>query len=113
MLVEKSSPSQPLFSCLQRRVGSQTFDTWFRPLRITSSRNERVVRIAAPSAVVKDWILTHYSNALRDSLAESKLDQYKVEWILASRQCAAVRQSPLTSPSSPLASSAERRPPHS
>ncbi|PYS22879.1 MAG: chromosomal replication initiator protein DnaA [Acidobacteria bacterium] len=113
MLVEKSFPSQPLFSCLQRRVGSQTFDTWFRPLRITSSRNERVVRIAAPSAVVKDWILTHYSDALRDSLAESKLDQYKVEWILASRQGAAVRQSPLNSSSSPHERSTESRLPNS
>src|SRR5437868_1669737 len=113
MLVEKSSLSQPLFSCLQRRVGSQTIDTWFRQLRITSSRNERVVRIAAPSAVVKDWILAHYSDALRDSLAESKLDQYKVEWILASRQGAAVRQSPLNSSSIPHERSTESRFPNS
>ncbi len=85
MLVEHSSPSQPLFSCLQRRVGSQTFDTWFRPLRISSSRGEQVVRITAPNAVVKDWILKHYAEALRDSLAESQLGQYKIEWTLSSR----------------------------
>jgi len=110
MLVEQSSPSQPIFSCLQRRVGSQTFDTWFKPLKITSSRNERVVRIAAPSAVVKEWILTHYGDALRDSLAESHLGQYKVEWILSSRQSSAGLQSALSSSTDDL--SIERRLPN-
>src|SRR6266571_4098211 len=84
MLVEHSSPSQPLFSRLQRRVGTQTFDTWFRPLTIITSSGERVVRITAPNAVVRDWILTHYSDALQDSLAESQLGQYKIEWTLSS-----------------------------
>ncbi len=84
MLVEHSSPSQPLFSRLQRRVGPQTFDTWFRPLRIITSSGERLVRITAPNAVVRDWILTHYSDALQDSLAESQLGQYKIEWTLSS-----------------------------
>ncbi len=85
MLVENSSPSTPLISCLQRRVGSQTFDTWFRPLRITSSRTDLVVKITAPNAVVKEWILSHYNEALLDSLAESQLGQYRVEWTLLSR----------------------------
>jgi len=84
MLVENSSPGPALVSCLQRRVGSQTFDTWFRPLRITSSKADRVVRIAAPNAVVKDWILSHYNEALQDSLAESQFSQYRVEWTLLS-----------------------------
>jgi len=110
MLVEQSSPSQPIFSCLQRRVGSQTFDTWFKPLKITSSRNERVVRIAAPSAVVKEWILTHYSDALRDSLAESHLGQYKVEWVLSPRQSGDGPQLALSSSTDGL--SIERRLPN-
>jgi len=53
-------------------------------LRIITSSGERLVRITAPNAVVRDWILTHYSDALQDSLAESQLGQYKIEWTLSS-----------------------------
>jgi chromosomal replication initiator protein len=67
-----------------------------------------VIRIAAPSAVVRDWILAHYGDALRDSLAESQLGQYKVEWILSSRQATAVQQSPLDPSPTPQDLSTER-----
>ena len=107
MLVEHSSPSQPLFSRLQRRVGPQTFDTWFRPLRIITSSGERLVRITAPNAVVRDWILTHYSDALQDSLAESQLGQYKIEWTLSSCHSEAFEG---TSPRQPLSYSEESVP---
>lgn len=83
MLLEHASPDVTLLSSLQRRLGAQTFETWFRPLTFTSSSKDRVLRIAAPSAVVKDWILAHYQAALRDSLIETELDQYQVEWSLS------------------------------
>ena len=109
MLVENSSPSPALVSCLQRRVGNQTFDTWFRPLRITSSKADRVVRIAAPNAVVKDWILSHYNEALRDSLAESQLSQYKIEWTLWSPASATAVEEMIRQPSARGGTSTESR----
>ena len=78
------SPNQPFFLSLERRVGRQTFETWFRPLSVKSSPSEQVVTIVAPSAVVKDWIVTHYSGAIQDSLTEARLDQYRVQWSILS-----------------------------
>lgn len=75
-------PYQLLFSSLERRVGRQALDTWFRPLQFNASSNEEVLRISAPNVVVKDWVLKHYSAALTESLADAQLDRYRVEWRL-------------------------------
>lgn len=77
-----TTPHQLLFSSLERRLGRQACETWFRPLEFTASSNDRVLHIAAPNAVVKDWVITHYQRALTESLAEVKLDRYEVQWSL-------------------------------
>lgn len=77
-----NTPPHPLFfSSLERRVGRQALETWFRPLEFTAS-NDDVLRIVAPNVVVKDWVIAHYAKALTESLAEVKLDRYRVEWCL-------------------------------
>jgi chromosomal replication initiator protein len=73
---------QTLLASVERRLGKQTCDTWFRPLAVASSASDQVVRISAPNAVVRDWIVSHYTNVLRDSLQEIALGQYRVEWSL-------------------------------
>src|SRR5712671_2303345 len=73
-----------LFASLERRLPKQTFETWFRPLRVRSSSADRVLTFAAPNAVVKDWILAHYADVIRDCLGESAVNEYKVEWTLPS-----------------------------
>src|SRR3989440_12498123 len=83
MLHGQDSISQPLFLSLERKLGQQAFDTWFRPLKVTKSPTERVVQIAAPNAVVRDWIIAHYADVLKDSLGEHQLGQYRIEWSLA------------------------------
>jgi chromosomal replication initiator protein len=70
---------QPFFHAIQRRLSQQAFETWFRPLQLQRSQN-RVLQIAAPNDVVRDWILSKYSDALTQSLTESKLDSLRVEW---------------------------------
>jgi chromosomal replication initiator protein len=82
MLQSQDSISQPLFLSLERKLGQQAFDTWFRPLRVTKSPTDRVVQISAPNAVVRDWIIAHYADVLKDSLGEQELGQYRVEWSL-------------------------------
>ena len=83
MLHGQNSISQPLFLSLERKLGQQAFDTWFRPLKVTKSPTERVVQISAPNAVVRDWIIEHYADVLKDSLGEHQLGQYRIEWSLA------------------------------
>src|SRR5437879_10229997 len=84
--------SRILFASLERRLPKQTFETWFRPLTVRSSSSERVLTLAAPNAVVKDWIVAHYADVIRDCLGESALDDYKVEWTLPSQTKEAARQ---------------------
>jgi chromosomal replication initiator protein len=78
-----TTPHQLLFSSLERRLGRQACETWFRPLEFTTSSRDQILHIAAPNAVVKDWVTSHYQSALTESLAEVKLDRYKVQWSLA------------------------------
>lgn len=77
-----TAPHQLLFSSLERRLGAQTFDTWFRSLHFATSSQEKVLHIAAPSAVVKEWVTSHYSEAITKSLEELELGQYRVQWSL-------------------------------
>src|SRR5215475_6984234 len=81
--MQNSAPQQLLFSSLERRLGKQACETWFRPLQFTTSSRDQVLHIFAPNAVVKDWVIAHYESALAESLAELKLDRYKVQWSLA------------------------------
>jgi len=79
-----TTPHQLLFSSLERRLGRQACETWFRPLEFTTSSQDQVLHISAPNAVVKDWVIDHYESALTESLAEVKLNRYRVEWSLSS-----------------------------
>jgi chromosomal replication initiator protein len=76
----EDSTAQPFFAALERRLSKQAFETWFRPLRVTRSEAEDVLRISVPNTAVRDWILSQYSNALNDSLFELKLEGYRIEW---------------------------------
>jgi len=78
-----TTPHQLLFSSLERRLGRQACETWFRPLEFIASSQDLVLHISAPNAVVKDWVITHYQSALTESLAEVQLDRYQVKWSLA------------------------------
>jgi chromosomal replication initiator protein len=70
---------EPFFRAIQRKVGQQAFETWFRPLRLQSAARG-VVRIASPNAVVRNWIVAKYSDVLQSSLEESQRGQVAVEW---------------------------------
>ena len=83
MLVHSDdSASQQFFAALERRLSKQAFETWFRPLRVTRSPTEGVLRIAVPNPAVKDWILSQYSSALRESLLDLKLEDCRIEWAM-------------------------------
>ncbi len=75
-----SPPSDPFLIALRRRLSKQAFETWFQPLRVSSSQREGIVRIAAPNTVVRDWILSTYSAVLDDSLLELELHGCRLEW---------------------------------
>lgn len=78
---------QPFIAAVERKLSSQAFETWFRPLKVSGSEPAGVLRISAPNLVVRDWILSQYSGALQESLVESSLARYRIEWTIpAGRQ---------------------------
>jgi chromosomal replication initiator protein len=71
---------QPFFQAIQSKLTDQAFKTWFRPLRFQRNLQEGVLRIAAPNAVVRDWIVSKYAGPLQESLNESHLGSLRIEW---------------------------------
>ena len=104
---------RPFFQAVQRRLGDQAFETWFRPLRLQRSNTGQVLQIAAPNEVVRDWIVSKYAETLEQSLNESQLGALRVEW--ASETISAPAKESLSAgtslPSSPRASEAAVAPP--
>lgn len=72
--------SQGLFAALERRLSKQAFETWFRPLRVTRSKSDGVLKIAVPNPAVRDWIISQYSTALEESLLEVEPKGLQIEW---------------------------------
>lgn len=76
----------PLLDAVERRLGKQTVATWFRPLRVTYAETPGVINVAAPNIVVRDWILSNYTQALNDSLREMAPSECRIEWTVSSSQ---------------------------
>ena len=84
---------RPFFQAVQRRLGEQAFETWFRPLRLQRNLDDRVLRIAAPNDVVRDWILSKYADTLEQSLNESQMGALRIEWASDSKSNATISAS--------------------
>jgi chromosomal replication initiator protein len=78
----EDSASHAFLSALARRLSTQAFETWFRPLHITRFQPDGVLRIAVPNHAVRDWILAKYSTVLTESLLEIQVEGCKIEWAL-------------------------------
>jgi chromosomal replication initiator protein len=81
---------RPFFQAVQRRLGDQAFETWFRPLRLQRNVDDKVLRIAAPNDVVRDWILSKYADTLEQSLNESQMGSLRIEWASDSKTTATI-----------------------
>jgi chromosomal replication initiator protein len=81
----KDTASQAFFAALARRLSTQAFETWFRPLRITRFQPDGVLRIAVPNPAVRDWILAKYSTVLTESLLEIQVAGCRIEWAVPQR----------------------------
>ena len=53
---------QPFLQAVERRLGKQAVATWFWPSRVSDSSTPRVLVVAAPNTVIRDWILSNYAN---------------------------------------------------
>jgi len=68
---------------LKARLSQQTFETWFRPIQIESLDDEKkAISLRAPNQVVRDWVVTHYSNLLNESMNQLSLEDYSLSWVI-------------------------------
>ena len=68
---------------LKTKLNQQTLDTWFQPIRFERiDAAQRVITLRAPNQVVKDWVVTHYSTMIEDSLKRLLLDGYSLMWLI-------------------------------
>ena len=68
---------------LKGRLNQQTLDTWFSPIQFESlDSSQHVLRLRAPSEVVKDWVVSNYGKVLAESLNEVRLSGYSVGWVV-------------------------------
>src|SRR5262245_53963386 len=68
---------------LKGRLNQQTLDTWFTPIQFESLDNsQHVIHLRAPNQVVKDWVVSNYSQQLDESLNDLRLAGYSVGWVI-------------------------------
>jgi len=68
---------------LKGRLNQQTLDTWFSPIQFESlDSSQHVLRLRAPSEVVKDWVVSNYGKVLAESLNDLRLSGYSVGWVV-------------------------------
>jgi len=51
------------------KVGSQTFDLWFRPLRLVQLQDQKVI-LEVPNKFFKEWIEDHYPGIISDTMEQ-------------------------------------------
>jgi len=68
---------------LSGRLNEQTLERWFSPIQFESlDSSQHVIHLRAPSAVLKDWVVSNYSKLLDESLSEVSLSGYSVGWVV-------------------------------
>jgi chromosomal replication initiator protein len=81
--VETTNVWGKILHSLKGRLNQQTVDTWFSPIQFESlDSSQHVIRLRAPSQVIKDTVVTNYGNVLADSLNELRLSGYSVGWVV-------------------------------
>src|ERR1041385_2959447 len=81
--VETTNVWGRILHSLKGRLNQQTLETWFNPIQFESlDSSQHVLRLRAPSQVVKDWVVSNYGKVLAESLNELRLSGYSVGWVV-------------------------------
>src|ERR1700730_3997026 len=66
---------------IKSKLSQESFNTWFQPLRFEGlDQSQRLIRLRAPTSIIKNWVNTNYSSLVHESLAEVSLDGYLIGW---------------------------------
>ena len=68
-------------SQLKMEFGETAFDSWLKPLSI-SSFDDGVMNICAPTAFMKNWVIAHYSDRIHKIWEHKNPNIKKVQFIV-------------------------------
>lgn len=74
---------------LELKVGSQTYDLWFRPLKLLKIHDEQIV-LEVPNKFFKEWIDDHYPGIIADTVQQCLNKKIPIEYKLFERKEEAV-----------------------
>lgn len=94
---------------IEKRVPSQTFETWFRPTQCSHFGDDSIV-INVPSSFFAEWLEEHYINLIRSAVAEIEGRSPTVSFFVVEEKTLPRRTSPET-PSGSVVSASPTRPP--
>jgi len=81
--VETTNVWGKILHSLKGRLNQQTLDTWFSPIQFESlDSSQHVIRLRAPTQVIKDTVVTNYGKVLAESLNDLRLSGYSVGWVV-------------------------------
>jgi chromosomal replication initiator protein len=70
-----------VLGAIKAKLSQESFNTWFQPLAFEGlDEPQRVIRLRAPTPLIKNWVNTNYSSLVEESLAEVSLDGYLIGW---------------------------------
>lgn len=70
-----------VLSSIEAKLSQDSFSKWFRSLTFEGlDQARRLIRLRAPSALVRNWVNTNYSSLIEESLAELRLDGFLIGW---------------------------------
>src|ERR1051325_10070226 len=74
---------EKILSSIKTKLPGESFETWFHPIRFEGADNgRRVIRLQAPNAAVREWVKTHYTEMINQTLGEANLGGYTIDWIV-------------------------------
>jgi chromosomal replication initiator protein len=69
---------------IKTKLHVESFETWFNPIGFEGiDQAHRMIRLRAPNPVVRDWVKSHYSSLIDQSLVELSLAGYSVDWVIS------------------------------
>ena len=66
---------------LRTKLSQESFNAWFQPIQFEGlDTSERLMKLRAPSPVIRDWVKTNYSSVIDESFEELELEGYLIDW---------------------------------
>ena len=84
-----------ILTSIEKKISYQNFDIWFKPTSLErEDREEKRLLVRVPNTHFKHWLAENYGEVIVSTLAELKLDDYRVSFVLEEEASGPVDQEP-------------------